>query len=133
MRLLAVSLVSCLCFGCFVFDEIDAGVGGAVADAVGGRLARLARSQQVLCVTHLPQVAAYADRHFSVRKRVEGRRTRAEIVSLSPKGRVDELARMLAAQQPTDASRRHASELITAASRGRSSLSPASPAVGRKA
>jgi DNA repair protein RecN (Recombination protein N) len=98
-----------------VFDEVDAGVGGAVADAIGARLARLARRNQVLCVTHLPQVAAHADGHYAVRKRVEGRRTRAEVTSLGREERVEELARMLGGKRPTATSRRHASELLSAA------------------
>jgi len=98
-----------------VFDEVDAGVGGAVADAVGARLQRLARHHQLLCVTHLPQVAAYADRHFRVRKRVQSGRTRAGIARVSGQERVDELARMLGGKSPTPASRRHASELLDAA------------------
>ena len=108
------------CFGVSpitVFDEIDAGVGGAVADAVGARLRRLAKAHQMLCVTHLPQVAAYADRHFSVRKRVASGRTHAGIASLSSTERVEELARMLGGKRPTPASRRHASELLHAAAR----------------
>ena len=102
-----------------VFDEVDAGVGGAVADSVGARLATLARSQQVLCVTHLPQVAAYADRHLRVRKRVEDGRTTAGIEDLSADGRVEELARMLGGKKPSALSRRHAAELLTAAERPR--------------
>jgi DNA repair protein RecN (Recombination protein N) len=100
-----------------VFDEVDAGVGGAVADAVGARLGRLARRHQVLCVTHLPQVAAYADRHYRVCKRVEGGRTWAGIAALSGDERVEELARMLAGRRPTPTSRQHASELLSAAGR----------------
>jgi DNA repair protein RecN (Recombination protein N) len=100
-----------------VFDEIDAGVGGAVADAVGARLQRLARTHQVLCVTHLPQVAAYADRHFRVRKRVANGRTHAGIASLSSPERVEELARMLGGKRSTPASRRHAAELLHGAGR----------------
>jgi DNA repair protein RecN (Recombination protein N) len=102
-----------------VFDEVDAGVGGAVADAVGARLATLARSQQVLCVTHLPQVAAYADHHLRVRKRVRNGRTTAEIEDLAAEGRVEELARMLGGKRPSETSRRHASEMLTAAERPR--------------
>jgi DNA repair protein RecN (Recombination protein N) len=100
-----------------VFDEIDAGVGGAVADAVGARLRGLAKAHQLLCITHLPQVAAYADRHFSVQKRVASGRTRAGIANLSSAERVEELARMLGGKRPTPASRRHASELLHAAGR----------------
>jgi DNA repair protein RecN (Recombination protein N) len=110
-----------------VFDEIDTGVSGAVADAVGARLKRLARGHQLLCVTHLPQVAAYADRHFRVSKRVAAGRTHAGIVDLSANQRVEELARMLAGKQATPASRRHASEMLQAAGRvsGRVSRSEA--------
>ena len=100
-----------------VFDEVDVGIDGAVADAVGARLARLAARRQVLCVTHLPQVAAYADRHYHVRKRVEGGRTRADVRTLQGSERVDELARMLGGKTVTDASRRHAADLLAAAER----------------
>jgi DNA repair protein RecN (Recombination protein N) len=102
-----------------VFDEVDAGVGGAVADAVGARLSALARRRQVLCVTHLPQVAAYADRHFRVRKRLRQGRTLAVVEDLARERRVEELARMLAGKRPTETSRRHAVELLGAAGRTR--------------
>lgn len=98
-----------------VFDEVDAGVGGAVADSIGERLSRLAGRHQVLCVTHLPQVAAYADRHYSVSKRVARGRTLAGIARLDPDGRVEELARMLGGREVSGASRRNAAELIRAA------------------
>jgi DNA repair protein RecN (Recombination protein N) len=98
-----------------IFDEIDAGVGGRAADAVGRRLAALARHSQVLCVTHLPQVAVYADRHFSVRKWVEGERTHTAVDCLDPEARVEELARMLGGKQATATSRRHAEELLAGA------------------
>ncbi|HKQ59902.1 MAG TPA: hypothetical protein VJS92_01380, partial [Candidatus Polarisedimenticolaceae bacterium] len=101
--------------GVLLFDEVDGGVGGAVADAVGARLRELAAHHQVLCVTHLPQVAAHADRHFRVSKRLEQGRTLAGIEPLTREGRIEELARMLGGQRPTPASRRHASELIAAA------------------
>ena len=100
-----------------VFDEVDVGIDGAVADAVGARLARLAARRQVLCVTHLPQVAAYAERHYHVRKRVEGGRTSVDVRALGGKERVDELARMLGGKTVTDASRRHAADLLAAAER----------------
>jgi DNA repair protein RecN (Recombination protein N) len=98
-----------------VFDEVDAGVSGAVALAVGARLARLAARHQVLCVTHLPQVAAHATGHYHVRKRVAGGRTHTEIVALSGDARVDELARMLGGRQATEASRENAAELLAEA------------------
>jgi DNA repair protein RecN (Recombination protein N) len=98
-----------------VFDEIDAGVGGAAADAVGTRLAQLAQRRQVLCVTHLPQVAAYADRHLRVRKEVRAGRAHAMIEDLAASGRIEEVARMLGGKCATAASRRHAAELLGAA------------------
>jgi len=102
-----------------VFDEVDAGVGGAVAAAVGSRLAELARRHQVLCVTHLPQVAAHADRHYHVRKRVSEGRTRTEVVPLEDADRVEELARMLGGVQPSSAARRNAAELLDEAAKMR--------------
>jgi DNA repair protein RecN (Recombination protein N) len=98
-----------------VFDEVDAGVSGAVADAVGARLAELATRHQVLCVTHLPQVAAHAERHYHVGKRVAGRRTTVDVASLSGEQRVGELARMLGGKEITPASTRNAAELLAAA------------------
>jgi len=98
-----------------VFDEVDAGVSGAVALAVGERLARLAKRHQVLCVTHLPQVAAAAAVHYHVRKRVEGGRTRSEIVRLAEDARVDELARMLGGREAGAAARANAAELLVEA------------------
>ena len=98
-----------------VFDEVDAGVSGSVAVAVGARLARLARRHQVLCVTHLPQVAAHADGHYHVSKRVASGRTHTEIIPLLGDERVNELARMLGGRQATDASRENAAELLAEA------------------
>jgi DNA repair protein RecN (Recombination protein N) len=100
-----------------VFDEVDAGVSGSVAVAVGARLARLAERHQVLCVTHLPQVAAHAHGHYHVGKRVAAGRTHTEIVSLTEDARVDELARMLGGRRATDASRGNAAELLAEAGR----------------
>jgi len=98
-----------------VFDEVDAGVSGGVAVAVGARLARLASRHQVLCVTHLPQVAAHGDGHYHVSKRVASGRTHTEIVPLTGEARVDELARMLGGRQATSASRENAAELLAEA------------------
>ena len=98
-----------------VFDEVDAGVSGSVAVAVGARLARLAGRHQVLCVTHLPQVAAHADGHYHVSKRVASGRTHTEILPLLGDERVNELARMLGGRQATDASRENAAELLAEA------------------
>jgi len=115
--MLALHLVSEAAAGgkVLVFDEVDAGVGGATADAVGSRLARLARRCQVLLVTHLPQVAAHANHHYHVRKRWVGGRTRVGVVELTREERVEELARMLGGRTVTDSSRRHAAELLEAA------------------
>jgi DNA repair protein RecN (Recombination protein N) len=102
-----------------VFDEVDAGVGGAVASAVGARLATLARAHQVLCVTHLPQVAAHAGRHYHVRKDVAKGRARTEVAPLQGVARVEELARMLGGATTTPASRRNAEALLAEAADGR--------------
>lgn len=99
----------------FVFDEVDAGVGGAVALEIGRRLARLARSSQVIVVTHLAQVAAFADRHFVVRKADDGQVTTSGVAEVTGEGRVEELARMMAGLDGTAASRAHASELLAQA------------------
>ncbi|HEX2483076.1 MAG TPA: DNA repair protein RecN [Methylomirabilota bacterium] len=98
-----------------VFDEVDAGIGGRTADTVGKKLREVARTRQVLCVTHLPQIAAYADQHFRVEKR-EGRgRTATTVVALVRGDRVREVARMLGGESVTNTSLQHARELITQA------------------
>ncbi|PPK90865.1 DNA repair protein RecN (Recombination protein N) [Kineococcus xinjiangensis] len=97
-----------------VFDEVDAGVGGRAAVEIGRRLARLARSTQVLVVTHLPQVAAFADHHFTVVKTDDGSVTESGVVLLDEEGRVRELARMLAGRADSTAAREHARELLAA-------------------
>jgi DNA repair protein RecN (Recombination protein N) len=94
-----------------VFDEVDAGIGGATAEAVGRRLKMLARAHQVICVTHLPQIASWADRHVRVSKRTARGRTEVELEVLDAGGQVRELARMLAGAQVTEAALRHAAEL----------------------
>jgi DNA repair protein RecN (Recombination protein N) len=95
-----------------VFDEVDAGIGGREAAAVGRKLRRLARGGQILAVTHLPQVASFADHHFRTRKEVAGGRTFVSLQELGAEERVEEVARMLAGQQITDLSRSHARDLI---------------------
>jgi DNA repair protein RecN (Recombination protein N) len=95
-----------------VFDEVDAGIGGRVAAAVGERLHRLARERQVLCVTHLPQVASRADHHYEVDKRTQRGRTLTRVRRLDDGGRVREVARMLGGARVTSASRKHAEEMI---------------------
>ncbi len=99
-----------------VFDEVDAGVGGRTAAAVGHRLAQLARHHQVLVVTHLPQIAAYADRHFVVDKHSAMGRTRTAVRTLDDGGRVTELSRMLSGMEGSGLAQAHAEELLAAAS-----------------
>ncbi|MDP9399107.1 MAG: DNA repair protein RecN [Actinomycetota bacterium] len=103
----------------FVFDEVDAGVGGSAAVEIGRRLARLARTAQVLVVTHLPQVAAFADRHLVVVKDDDGSVTRSGVLALDHEGRVRELARMLAGRADSESARAHAEELLAAGSPAR--------------
>ncbi|MDR7300308.1 DNA repair protein RecN [Haloactinomyces albus] len=99
-----------------VFDEVDAGVGGRAAVEIGRRLARLARTHQVIVVTHLPQVAAYADRHLVVDKGSgEGGLTRSDVRTVADEQRVAELARMLAGLESTETGRAHAEELLDTA------------------
>ena len=100
-----------------VFDEIDTGVGGAVADAIGVRLARLARRVQVLAVTHAPQVAARAGHHYLITKDAlaKGRRTATRVAELEPERRREEIARMLAGAEITAEARAAAERLIRAA------------------
>ncbi|MEN1973785.1 DNA repair protein RecN [Cellulomonas olei] len=98
--------------GTFVFDEVDAGVGGRAATEVGRRLAALARNSQVLVVTHLAQVAAFADRHLVVTKSRDGAVTASDVREVTGDDRVRELARMLSGQEDSDAARAHAAELL---------------------
>ncbi|MCQ6253153.1 DNA repair protein RecN [Streptomyces malaysiensis] len=103
----------------YLFDEVDAGVGGKAAVEVGRRLARLARSAQVVVVTHLPQVAAFADRHLVVEKTNDGSVTRSGVKAMEGEDRVRELSRMLAGQEDSELARAHAEELLEAARAGR--------------
>lgn len=98
-----------------VFDEIDAGIGGRAAEAVGRRLSRLARRYQLLCVTHLPQIAGFADHHYAVDKQVKAGRTVATVTELEGQQRIRELARMLSGAQVTAEAIRHAEQLLEAA------------------
>jgi DNA repair protein RecN (Recombination protein N) len=98
-----------------VFDEIDIGIGGRAAEAVGQKLKVLSRSQQVLCVTHLPQIAAFATQHFVVEKREEKGRTRTAVRSLEPSERVEEVARMLSGAKKSETSLRHAEQMLAEA------------------
>jgi DNA repair protein RecN (Recombination protein N) len=95
-----------------VFDEVDAGVGGSAAEAVGRRLKRLAASSQVLCVTHLPQIAGFADHHYYVEKHAEGGRTVTTVEELDSKSRTREIGRMLSGERLTPEALRHAEMLL---------------------
>ena len=97
-----------------VFDEIDIGIGGRAAEAVGQKLKTLSRAQQVLCVTHLPQIAAFADQHFLIEKREDHGRTKTAVRLLDDTTRVEEVARMLSGAVVTEASQNHASQMIAA-------------------
>lgn len=98
-----------------VFDEVDVGIGGRVAEAVGRKLKALAATQQVFCVTHQPQIASLADRHFLVEKSIENGRTRISVRELDAAAKVDEIARMLAGEQITDAARENARAMLASA------------------
>ncbi|MFF3439434.1 DNA repair protein RecN [Streptosporangium sp. NPDC002721] len=99
----------------FVFDEVDAGVGGKAAVEIGRRLARLARTSQVIVVTHLPQVAAFADQHLVVEKADDGSVVRSGVIALDKDGRARELSRMLAGLEDSELGRAHAEELLSIA------------------
>jgi DNA repair protein RecN (Recombination protein N) len=109
----------------FVFDEVDAGVGGKAAVEVGRRLARLARTAQVIAVTHLPQVAAFADNHLVVEKSGEGLVIASGVTQLGEQARVRELSRMLAGLEDSESGQLHAEELLTLAARERELLEAA--------
>jgi DNA repair protein RecN (Recombination protein N) len=118
---IALAIKTCLAGGSegasgrtLVFDEVDAGIGGAAAEAVGRRLRKLARRDQVLCVTHLAQIAGFADHHYAVSKREAGGRTIAEIEELTGEARTREIGRMIAGQRLTPEALRHAEQLIRA-------------------
>ena len=95
-----------------IFDEIDVGIGGRIAEVVGKKLRELAKTQQVICITHLPQIASLADRHCRVKKKVVGDRTVVEIHALNDEERVKEIARMLAGEKITDVTIAHAQEMV---------------------
>jgi DNA repair protein RecN (Recombination protein N) len=97
-----------------VFDEIDIGIGGRAAEAVGHKLKALSRGQQVLCVTHLPQIAAFADQHFLIDKRESAGRTKTQILLLDDRSRTHEVARMLSGATVTETSLQHATQMIMA-------------------
>jgi len=95
-----------------VFDEIDTGIGGRAAEAVGKKLKSLSRSNQVLCVTHLPQIATFADQHYVIEKKAVAGRTRTAIHVITGEERTDEVARMLSGAKLTETSRKHAEQML---------------------
>lgn len=97
-----------------IFDEIDTGIGGRAAEAVGKKLKALAASNQVLCVTHLPQIATFADHHYVIEKKEAGGRTRTSVRCVTGNERTEEVARMLSGAKLTDTSRKHAEQMIKA-------------------
>jgi DNA repair protein RecN (Recombination protein N) len=103
--------------GLYVFDEVDSGVGGAVAEVIGQKIREVSKHHQVLCITHLPQIAVYADTHYRVQKRVDKGRTHSEIVRLSKEDQLEEVARMLGGIEITRETRAAAREMIRTARR----------------
>ena len=101
-----------------VFDEIDTGIGGKVAERVGARLKSLAAVSQVVCVTHLPQVAAFAEQHLQVVKRAEGGTVATGVKPLTKQDRIRELARMISGAEITEQAKAHARKLIERAAAG---------------
>lgn len=110
---------------CMVFDEVDAGIGGAIAEIVGRELRSLGERGQVLCVTHLPQVASQGHHHLRVAKLTDGRTTRTTVTELSADERVEETARMLGGVEVTTKAREHAREMLKAAANGGRVATPA--------
>ena len=97
-----------------VFDEIDTGIGGRAAEAVGQRLKTLSRGNQVLCITHLPQIASFADRHLLIEKSESGGRTKTTLRELAGGERREEIARMLSGAKVTEAALKNAEQMLKA-------------------
>ena len=97
-----------------VFDEIDTGIGGRAAEAVGKKLKALSKGSQVLCVTHLPQIATFADHHYVIEKREASGRAKTAVRQITGEERTEEVARMLSGAKLTDTSRKHAEQMIKA-------------------
>jgi DNA repair protein RecN (Recombination protein N) len=119
-----------------VFDEIDANVGGRLGSIIGNKLRSLAAHHQVLCITHLPQIASYADRHFTVRKEVAGGRTESKVRTMEGEERLQELAEMIGGKHITDTTRAQARELLESARAEFEAKAPAkikTPRAGRSA
>ncbi|MCL2669727.1 MAG: DNA repair protein RecN, partial [Syntrophaceae bacterium] len=101
--------------GTMVFDEVDSGIGGATAEIVGRKLKEVARRHQVVCITHLPQIACYGDRHYLVAKQTARERTLTSVTILSPEERIEEISRMLGGVEVTQKTREHAREMLRTA------------------
>jgi DNA repair protein RecN (Recombination protein N) len=99
--------------GTYIFDEVDAGVGGKAAVEIGRRLAKLSKTAQVIVITHLPQVAVWADNHLVVKKSESGSVTQSDVREISKEERKIEIARMLSGQEDSQTAQEHASELLT--------------------
>jgi DNA repair protein RecN (Recombination protein N) len=100
-----------------IFDEVDAGIGGGVADVVGEKLKKVSKGRQVFCITHLPQIASRADSHFQITKKASGGRTITTVMELEDEERIEEIARMAGGKVITDTARRHAEEMIIKSSK----------------
>jgi DNA repair protein RecN (Recombination protein N) len=111
------ALAKIISIGTMVFDEVDSGIGGATAEVVGKKLRDVSMHHQVLCITHLPQIACFAKRHYRVLKYVSGKRTKASVDSLSDEQRVDEITRMIGGVELTQKAREHAREMLLASRR----------------
>ncbi|MDD5167180.1 MAG: DNA repair protein RecN [Syntrophales bacterium] len=103
--------------GTIVFDEVDSGIGGATAEIVGEKIREVSRRHQVLCITHLPQIACFGIRHYSVKKRIHGEKTVTSVDILSEEERLEEMARMLGGVEVTETTRIHAREMLAVARR----------------
>ncbi len=101
--------------GTVIFDEVDSGIGGATAEIVGRKLRDIARSHQVICITHLPQIASFGATHYQVMKRVADGRTRTEVKTLTEDERLEEITRMLGGVEISDKTRAAAKEMLKAA------------------
>jgi DNA repair protein RecN (Recombination protein N) len=103
-----------LAYRTLIFDEIDTGIGGRAAEAVGKKLKLLSRANQVLCVTHLPQIATFADHHYLIEKRISGERSKTTVRCITGEERTEEVARMLSGAKLTETSRKHAEQMLKA-------------------
>ncbi len=115
MLALKISLVKADPVPILIFDEVDQGIGGKTAAAVGSKLAYLSNSHQIITITHLPQIASFADRHFVVSKKVHGKATETTVEVLDSRGKREELARMLSGVGVSDITKKHAEELLATA------------------